>query len=155
MGALMNPLDIVECIPFRARMTLTSCVKRHCAAQGGGKWDAVALLGGCRACPVGAARAEATGVPVPPTTVQPAYFAGLTQEQGHCGRCKGTYRSDIVRGVEESLRGYCPGCRQTSKKQRGVHTLADRVRWLTTSPRVTHGTPTGRSRIASLPPVSD
>lgn len=150
----MNPLDIVECVPLHSKMTLTSCVKRHCAAQGAGKWSEVTQLGCCRTCPVGAARAEATGVPVPPATVQPAYFAGLTQEQGHCGRCKGTYRSDIVRGVEESLRGYCPRCRQTSKKQRGVYTLADRVSWLTTSPRVTYGAPSGRSRLASLPPVS-
>lgn len=149
----MTPHDIVPCEPMHARMTASSCVSRHVAAQAGGNWNTVHRLEACVRCPVGAARAELLGVAVPAQVDRHAYVAGLTREQGHCGRCKATFRSDTVRGVAPPLRAYCPSCRATSRRQRGED-VAARVAWLTTSSRVTYGAPSGRSRIASLPPVS-
>jgi hypothetical protein len=149
----MTPLDIVPCEPMHARMTAASCVSRHCAAQTLAGWRTGMRLEGCLACPVGAARAELLGVAVPAATVRPTYVAGITAESGPCSRCRTSYRVDLIDGVEVPLLRYCPNCRAQAKKQAGLD-IAARAEWLATSHRVSRGSPSGRSRIASLPPVS-
>jgi len=152
MGAPVSPLDIVPCEPLHARMTASSCVGRHVAAQTPAGWRTGLCLRSCVTCPVGAARAELLGVTVPAQVDRHAHVYGLTTETAPCARCHVTYRTDRVKGIDTPLRAYCPSCRATSRRQRGED-VAARVDWLTTAPRVILGTPSGRSRIASLPPV--
>ena len=152
MGALVSPLDIVPCEPLHARMTASSCVGRHVIAQTPAGWRTGLCLRPCAACPVGAARAALLGVTVPAQVDRHAYADGLTAETRPCARCHATYRTDRVKGVDAPLRAYCPSCRATSRRQRGED-VAARVDWLATAPRVTVGAPSGRSRLASQPPV--
>ena len=153
MGALVNLLDIVPCEPLHARMTASSCVGRHVAAQTLAGWRTGMRLESCAACPVGAARAELLGVTVPPPTVRPTYVAGITAETAPCSRCRKVYRLDRIKAGDEPMRAWCSHCRAQARKQAGADVAAC-VDWLTHSHRVTHGAPSGRSGLASLPPVS-
>ena len=147
----MNPTDIVTCEPLHARIPASSCVGRYCAAQSG--CQTVVKMFACVKCPVGAARAEALGVVVLIAPPRHTHVAGLTAETGFCARCRGTYRADLAKSIAEPLRVFCPCCRTQSKKQAGGETTA-RALWLTTTPRLRRGTPSGRSQLASQPPVS-
>lgn len=153
MGAPVSPLDIVPCEPLHARMAASSCVGRHVAAQTLAGWRTGMRLESCAGCSIGAARAELLGVTVPPPTVRPTYVAGITAETAPCVRCRKVFRTDRIKAGDEPMRQWCSHCRAQSRKQVGQD-VASRVSWLTHSHRVTFGPPSGRSGLASLPPVS-
>ena len=61
---------LVDCAPFRARLTLAACIARHTAKHAGGRNQHAGPLTApshpeCARCPIGAARAATPAAPAP------------------------------------------------------------------------------------------